>query len=146
MDCLLRNAGQNPVVTPTGPRQSGKTPLVGSAFPSHRRLSLEAIDQRDFAREEPRGFLARLDSPVILDEIQHVPDLPPFIQAPVDQGPAPGRFVWTVSQNFLLMTKSGSDHRGGRRALSGGDQIRPDGGRRHACRPSLVVRAQRPAA
>jgi predicted AAA+ superfamily ATPase len=280
-DYLLRDAGYYPVVTLTGPRQSGKTTLVQAAFPSHRYLSLKTIDQRDFAREDPRGFLAQLDGPVILDEIQHVPDLLSYIQALVDQDPAPGRFVLTGSQNFLSMakvgqtlagrcailnllpfslaelenhpqgepgappelygnlqtdldlsvlntsfiifllpphnqnfnkrliktpklyfydtgllatcwasgkppryrpiparrtfrkprdgrdgqglpapspdpaalllarpqrTRGGCDHRGSRRALSGGDQVRPDGGRRHACRPSLVVRPQRPAA
>jgi predicted AAA+ superfamily ATPase len=106
-DYLLRDAGYYPVVTLTGPRQSGKTTLVQAAFPSHRYLSLETIDQRDFAREDPRGFLAQLDGPVILDEIQHVPDLLSYIQALVDQDPAPGRFVLTGSQNFLSMAKVG---------------------------------------
>ncbi len=41
-----------------------------------------------------------MDGPVILDEIQHVPDLPAFIQALVGQNPAPGRFALTGSQNF----------------------------------------------
>ena len=63
-------------------------------------LSLELIDQRRFAQEDPRGFLAQLDGPAILDEIQHVPDLLSFIQAAVDEDPAPGRFVLTGSQNF----------------------------------------------
>jgi len=95
------------VVTLTGPRQSGKTTLVRAAFPSHRYLSLELIDQRRFAQEDPRGFLTQLDGPVILDEIQHVPDLLSYIQAAVDQEPTQGRFVLTGSQNFLLMAKAG---------------------------------------
>ncbi|MGB8718244.1 MAG: AAA family ATPase [Desulfobacterales bacterium] len=95
------------MVTLTGPRQSGKTTLVRAAFPSHRHLSLELIDQRRFAQEDPRGFLTQLDGPVILDEIQHVPDLLSYIQAAVDQDPTPGRFVLTGSQNFLLMAKAG---------------------------------------
>jgi len=106
-DYLLRDTGYYPVVTLTGPRQSGKTTLVRAAFPSHRYLSLEALDRRDFAREDPRGFLAQLDGPVVLDEIQHVPDLLSYIQAAVDKDPAPGRFVLTGSQNFLLMAKVG---------------------------------------
>ena len=100
---LCRDAGYYPVLTLTGPRQSGKTTLVRAAFPMYRYLSLELIDQRRFAREDPRGFLAQLDGPAILDEIQHAPDLFSYIQAAVDQDPTPGRFVLTGSQNFLLM-------------------------------------------
>lgn len=102
---LIRDAGYYPVVTLTGPRQSGKTTLAKAAFPSHRYLSLELIDQRSFAQEDPRGFLAELKGPAIVDEIQHVPDLLSYIQGEVDEDPKPGRFVLTGSQNFLLMGK-----------------------------------------
>jgi predicted AAA+ superfamily ATPase len=101
---LIRDAGYYPVVTLTGPRQSGKTTLAKAAFPSHRYLSLELLDQRRFAQEDPRGFLAELKEPAILDEIQQVPDLLSYIQAGVDEDPTPGRFVLTGSQNFLLMS------------------------------------------
>ena len=102
---LTRDAAYYPVVTLTGPRQSGKTTLARAAFPSHQYLSLELIDQRRFAQEDPRGFLAAIEGPAVLDEIQHVPDLMSYIQAMVDEDPAPGRFVLTGSQNFLLMGK-----------------------------------------
>lgn len=102
---LIRDAGYYPVVTLTGPRQSGKTTLARAAFPSHQYLSLELIDQRRFAQEDPRGFLDGIKGPAILDEVQHVPDLMSYIQAAVDEDPAPGRFVLTGSQNFLLMGK-----------------------------------------
>jgi predicted AAA+ superfamily ATPase len=104
-DYLIRDAGYYPVVTLTGPRQSGKTTLAKAAFASHQYISLESIDQRRFAREDPRGFLSRLKGPAILDEIQHVPDLLSYIQTSVDEDPTPGRFVLTGSQNFLLMGK-----------------------------------------
>jgi len=68
---LIRNAAYFPVVTLTGPRQSGETTLAQAAFPSHHYLSLELIDQRRFAEEDPRGFLAGLKGPAKLDEIQH---------------------------------------------------------------------------
>lgn len=100
---LTRDAGYYPVVTLTGPRQSGKTTLVKAAFTSHRYVSLELIDQRRFAQEDPRGFLSELKGPAVLDEIQHVPDLLSYIQGEVDEDPTPGRFVLTGSQNFLLM-------------------------------------------
>ncbi len=102
-DYLLRDAGYYPVITLTGPRQSGKTTLVRGAFPAHRYLSLELIDQRRFAQEDFRGFMDQLDGPAILDEIQHVPDLFSYTQTAVDQDPTSGRFVLTGSQNFLLI-------------------------------------------
>ena len=104
-DYLVRDAGYYPVVTLTGPRQSGKTTLARTTFPNHQYLSLELIDQRRFAEEDPRGFLSQLKGPAILDEIQHVPDLLSYIQSAVDEDPATGRFVLTGSQNFLLMGK-----------------------------------------
>ena len=67
----LRAAARDyPVVTLTGPRQSGKTTLVRAAFPRHRYASLEAPDVRAFALEDPRGFLDQFRGPVILDEVQ----------------------------------------------------------------------------
>lgn len=102
---LLRDARYYPVLTLTGPRQSGKTTLARATFASHRYVSLEQVDQRQFAQEDPRGFLARFPGPVIIDEAQHVPDLLSYIQGAVDEDPAPGRFILTGSHNFLLMSR-----------------------------------------
>lgn len=101
---LLRDATYYPVLTITGPRQSGKTTLTRAAFPAHHYRSLELIEQRRFAQEDPKGFLSGIEGPVILDEIQNVPDLMSYIQVAVDEDPSPGRFVLTGSQNFLLMS------------------------------------------
>ena len=84
---LLRDARHYPVLTLTGPRQSGKTTLARATFPSHRYVSLEQLDQRGFAREDPLGFLAQFQGPVIIDEVQHVPDLLSYIQVAVDEDP-----------------------------------------------------------
>ena len=100
---LLRDTRYYPVLTLTGPRQSGKTTLAQATFTSHRYVSLEQVDQRRFAREDPLGFLAQFHSPVIIDEVQHVPDLLSYIQVAVDKDPSPGRFILTGSHNFLLM-------------------------------------------
>ena len=61
---LLARAKQYPVVTVTGPRQSGKTTLCQQTFPDKPYTNLERPDLRDFARSDPRGFLAQFDDPV----------------------------------------------------------------------------------
>ena len=92
-----------PVVTVTGPRQSGKTTLVRAAFPRHRYASLEDPDARGFASEDPRGFLDQFRGKVILDEVQRTPDLFSYIQGIVDREDRPGQFILSGSQNFLLL-------------------------------------------
>ena len=77
---LHRAAEQYPVVTLTGPRQSGKTTLAGTAFPRQHYASLEDPDDGRFAREDPRGFLHQFDGSVIPDEVQRTPDLFSCIQ------------------------------------------------------------------
>lgn len=98
-------ASKMPVVVITGPRQSGKTTLARSVFPRHEYVSLEDLDERQFAMDDPRGFLGRFRGKVILDEIQRVPDLFSYLQTEVDRNDSPGRFVLTGSQNFLLLGK-----------------------------------------
>ena len=94
-----------PVVVITGPRQSGKTTLAKHLYKSAEYLSLEAIDTREFAREDPRGFLSELGRRVIVDEVQRVPELLSYIQVLVDENPLPGRFILTGSANLLLLQK-----------------------------------------
>lgn len=100
---LLARAGAYPVVTVTGPRQSGKTTLVRATFPHHAYVTLEDPDERAFALEDPRGFLRRWPDGVILDEVQRAPDLVSYLQRIVDEDPRPGRFVLTGSKNFLVL-------------------------------------------
>lgn len=133
---LVRDASYYSVVTITGPRQSGKTTLARAAFPSHAYVSLEPTDERRFAREDPRGFLARYPGPVIVDEIQQVPDLLSYLQSAVDEQPSPGRFVLTGSQNLLLMSRVSQSLAGrsgilnllpfSRAELEGAPQAEPD--------------------
>ena len=100
---LQNLATRFPVVTVTGPRQSGKTTLSRMAFPKHSYVSLEAPDLRRWACEDPRGFLEAHSGGVILDEIQRAPELTSYIQVAVDADPAPGRYVLTGSYNLALM-------------------------------------------
>lgn len=102
---LLEAAATMPVVTLTGPRQSGKTTLVRAAFPDLPYVSLEAPDVRERALTDPRGFLNGLRAGAVLDEVQRAPDLLSYLQGMVDEDPRPGRFIVTGSQNFLLLDR-----------------------------------------
>ena len=100
---LARLARRYPVITLTGPRQSGKTTLARAEFPHLPYFSLEDPDTRRFAHEDPRGFLSGCAQGAVLDEIQRAPELASYLQAMVDADPAPGRFVLTGSHQFELM-------------------------------------------
>lgn len=100
---LLHLAGSYPVVTVTGPRQSGKTTLCKKVFPKHAYVNLEAPDVRSFATDDPRGFLAAYPNGVILDEIQRVPLLLSYIQTIVDEKKITGQYILTGSQQFEVM-------------------------------------------
>ena len=100
---LLDLARRHPVVTVTGPRQSGKTTLCRTAFPEKPYVSLEPPDEREFALRDPRAFLARCPDGAIIDELQRAPDLPSYLQPLVDADPRAGRFILTGSQNFSLV-------------------------------------------
>ncbi len=92
-----------PSVTITGPRQSGKTTLVKDIFKNYAYISLEDPDEREFAISDPKGFLKRFSSGIILDEIQRVPVLLSYIQGIIDKEYVPGRFIITGSNQFYLM-------------------------------------------
>lgn len=103
LEAKLRElAGYYPAVLVTGPRQSGKTTLCRMVYPDKPYVSLEAMDFRDFARTDPRGFLSEYADGAILDEVQHVPELLSFLQVDVDERPDPGRFILTGSQHLGL--------------------------------------------
>lgn len=93
---------KNPVVTVTGPRQSGKTTVCRAAFPDLAYFNLERPDQREFAIEDPRGFLRGCEGGAIIDEIQRAPDLVSYIQATVDETQRNGQFVLTGSRQFRV--------------------------------------------
>jgi hypothetical protein len=93
-----------PVLAITGPRQSGKTTLARSTFPGKPYVSLEDLDTRAFAQEDPRGFLARFSDGAILDEAQRCPALFSYLQTRVDTDKRMGAFVLTGSQQFGLLS------------------------------------------
>ncbi len=91
-----------PIVSVSGPRQSGKTTLLRHLFPDLPYISLEDPDQRRFASDDPRRFLETFPNGAILDEVQLLPHLFSYLQTKVDLQPTL-KFILSGSQNFLLM-------------------------------------------
>lgn len=100
---LLEFAKKYPIVTLTGPRQSGKSTLLRHSFPDYEYISLEDPDTRLFATDDPRGFLATYPDKTIIDEAQRVPALFSYIQTHVDKTGGEGMYLLAGSHNFLLM-------------------------------------------
>ena len=101
---LEKLARQLPVIAILGPRQSGKTTIAHATFSRHKYITLEELDIREQAIKDPREFLEfnRNEHGLILDEIQHAPDLLSYIQTIVDLEEKPGYFILTGSQNFIV--------------------------------------------
>lgn len=99
---LLAEAAAYPVVTLTGPRQSGKTTLVRAAFPGHTYCNLEQPEIRRIAQEDPKAFFKMYPPPVILEEIQRVPELLSWIQTMVDEDRRKGALILTGSHQLRL--------------------------------------------
>lgn len=94
-----------PVLTITGPRQSGKTTLARHLFGKLPYYNFENPDTRRFALEDPRGFLSALPKGAILDEFQHVPDLVSYMQQIVDENRSSLRFILTGSNHLSMMDR-----------------------------------------
>ncbi len=99
---LMELAQSFKAVAVIGPRQSGKTFLVKKIFPHKTYVSLENLDNRAFAKEDPRGFLETYKQGAILDEIQRTPELFSYLQELLDNSQEKGLFILTGSNNFLL--------------------------------------------
>ena len=102
---IQKMAKKMPVISITGPRQSGKTILSQSAFPEYPYLNLERPEIRELAMRDPRALLEEHSDGVIVDEAQYAPKLFSYVQVQTDADRKPGRFILTGSQNFLLMEK-----------------------------------------
>lgn len=104
-DKIVQSAQQMPVITITGPRQSGKTTLSRYIFPNYTYINLELPNNRNFAIDDPQGFFKLYTGNLILDEVQRAPSLLSYIQGIVDERKQNGQFILTESENLLLSEK-----------------------------------------
>lgn len=102
-ETLKKRVGEFPVVTLTGPRQSGKTTLVRACFPDYGYANLEDPETRELAETDYRRFFELHPAPLVIDEIQRVPKLASAIQVAVDERRGvPGQYILTGSHQPLL--------------------------------------------
>lgn len=101
-----------PVLTLTGPRQSGKSTLLKNIFPDAVTYSLKDVNVREYALNDPIAFLNRTSGLTFIDEVQKAPLLLEYIQGIVDNDPT-RKFLLSGSSNFELM-KSLSESLAGR--------------------------------
>jgi len=99
---LIDLASKFKAVAVIGARQSGKTTLIKQVFKNKPYVSMENPDTRQFAIEDPRGFLSSFPKGAILDEVQRVPQLFSYLQEILDDQRAKGLFILSGSNNFLL--------------------------------------------
>lgn len=100
---LLESFKKYPVVTVTGPRQSGKSTLIKKLFGDLPYVNLESLNTRNLAKEDPSGFLNIYQNGLIIDEVQNVPELFSEIQVIADKKARNSLFVLSGSQNFSLI-------------------------------------------
>lgn len=91
-----------PVATITGPRQSGKTTLCRELFPHYAYVNLESLEMRDLVEADPKAFLKKYGSGLIIDEAQRMPELFSVVQVLVDEDRS-RRYIITGSCNFSLL-------------------------------------------
>jgi len=104
---LLEMIGKYPIVTLTGPRQSGKSTLLKYSFPEYQYVSLEDPDIREYVQTDPRGFLTTYPDKTIIDEAQRVPELFSYLQTHIDNQNKEGMYLLAGSHNFLMMQSIG---------------------------------------
>jgi predicted AAA+ superfamily ATPase len=106
-DVILRLSDQYPVLLLTGPRQTGKTTMLQKLMTEEQRnrayVTLDELEQRQLAKNDPAMFFQLHEPPILIDEVQYAPELFTYIKIHVDKYHNPGDFWLTGSQAFKLM-------------------------------------------
>ncbi|MDC7245309.1 MAG: ATP-binding protein [Sphaerochaetaceae bacterium] len=113
---LISSSKLFPIVTLTGPRQSGKTTLVKACFPQYTYCNLENPEIRAMANNDPKTFFHIHKTPMIIDEVQRVPELLSWVQVLSDDNPKHGQYILTGS-NQLQINEAISQSLAGRTAI-----------------------------
>lgn len=100
---IRRFASEYPVVTVMGPRQAGKSTLVRTLFPDYAYANLEDGETRELARHDAKAFFSLYPAPLVIDEVQLVPELLSQVQLHVDRDRSRnGQFILTGSHQSAL--------------------------------------------
>lgn len=91
-----------PILTLTGPRQSGKSTLLKNYFPDYEYINLERLDLRHLIMNDPIGFLKNQEKSIIFDEAQQLPELFNYLQVISDEKNRAGQYILSGSQSFLM--------------------------------------------
>ena len=91
----------------TGPRQAGKTTMLQALFEKEgigrKYVTLDDLNERAMAKNDPGMFLQIHKPPILIDEVQYAPELFTYIKIHIDQYHNPGDFWMTGSQIFKMM-------------------------------------------
>jgi len=102
---ILESARKMPILTISGPRQSGKTTLAKMLFPDYEYYNMELPLTQDLFLSDPVSFFKNLDKGLIIDEFQNLPQILSYIQVISDENPLTGKIILTGSQNYLMLEK-----------------------------------------
>lgn len=114
---ILKDASKTfPSIVISGPRQSGKTTLLKNCVPKGSFITLDDPNFRSLLLQNPIEYLEIQEPPVIIDEIQYLPELATYIKILIDRNRSPGSWYITGSQQFSVM-KNVSESLAGRTAV-----------------------------
>jgi len=117
LEFVWHTAGRQPIRIVTGARQCGKSSLLERLGSDHTFVSLDDLQNRQLAQSDPALFFQTHPGPLILDEVQHAPQLFSELKRLVDAqkaGKMPARSFWLSGSNLILLRKNVGESLAGR--------------------------------